>query len=268
MRVRETIGAIRKCFVAGLLTGGLLCGAGAAGAVQAPASMTDGVHAVLVDAFSGCQLLETWQTLNFDWSDYGSVPVSISTGGHLCDGKFTLADLESSGADTAILDTTASYWQLTSGQIQDLQTYVNEGHTLLGTDTIFQWKSRNDNNGLAPLFGLAEQSTWYIDGLGGKSPKYKLKEQDPDAPVLLRDVTNPYISSLYGRGQRPADKKWDSSVLDGARYIARTHNRGNAITVYDAPAYTGIYISSQAAFKSTPDDVQFLYNALIYPREG
>lgn len=86
--------------------------------------------------------------------------------------------------------------------------------------------------------------------------------------VLLPDVANPYLSSLYGRGQKPADKKWDTDVLAGARYIGRTHSRSNAITVYDAGKYTAIYISSQAEFMSTPDDMQFLYNAIVYPDKG
>lgn len=251
----------------GLSTGALVC-AGVASAAAPPAPSADGVHAILLDWYQGCFMGDAWQSLNTDWSKYGSVPVSITTGGHLCHGTFTLADLETSGADTVILDGTAFGYTLSPDEIQALQTYVEEGHTLLGSETIFQWKTRNNNNGLAPLFGLAEQPEWYINGLGGKSPKYKLQEQDPDAPVLMRDVADPYLSSLYGRGQKPADKKWDPEVLAGARYIARTHNQGSAITVYDAPAYTAIYISSQAGLMSTPDDMQFLYNAVVYPNQG
>ena len=252
----------------GLSTGVMVCGGGVARAASPPTASADGVHAILLDAYTECGVFNAWADLNTEWSNYGSVPVSITSSGHICDGTFTLADLEASGADTVILDTTAYNHTLSPDQIQALQTYVEQGHTLLGTDTVFQWKTKNNDNGLAPLFGLAEQPTWYIDGLAGKSPKYKLQEQDPDAAVLLRDVANPYLSSLYGRGQRPADKKWDAHVLDGARYIARNHNQGNAITVYDAPTYPAIYISSQAAFMSTPDDMQFLYNAIVYPNAG
>lgn len=115
------------------------------------------VHAVLLDSYGGCFMGDAWQDLNTDWSHYGTLPVSITTGGQLCNGKFTLQDLEASGADTVILDTTAFGYTLTADQIQALQTYVEEGHTLLGTDTVFQWKTKHSNNGLAPLFGLAEQ---------------------------------------------------------------------------------------------------------------
>lgn len=235
-----------------------------------PGQTTSGVTAVLLDSFEGCGQGpdEAWSYLNSNWSQYGSIPVSITTDAALCGGNFTLADLEASGADTVILDATAYDWTLTPDDAQALQTYLGEGHTLVGEDTVFQWKSKHDDNVLAPLFGLSEQSTWYIDGLQGLSPTYQLHQRDPDAAVLLRDVANPYVSSLYGRGQKPAHKKWLPSVLDGAHYLGRTQDKRNAITVYDGPGYAAIYISSQAAFKSTPDDLQFLYNAIVYPNRG
>ena len=247
----------------------MLCGGGVARAASPPTLALDGVHAVMLDAYTGCDVTDAWQTLNVDWTKYGSVPVSITTGGHLCTGgRFTLQDLEASGADTVILDSTAFAASLTPKEIRTLQTYAEQGHTLLGTDAVFQYKTKHNNDGLAPVFGLVEQPIWYVNGLGGESPVYRLKEQDRDAAVLLRDVPNPYISSLYGRGQKPAEKKWVAADLDGARYIAQTHGSSNAITVYDAPAYTAIYISSQAAFQSTPDDLQFLYNAIVYPNRA
>lgn len=234
-----------------------------------PTHQEDGVSAILLDPYTNCfNPTDAWATLNSNWSDYGSVPVSITTGGDLCEGTFTLADLEASGADTVILDSTAYDFTLTAGEIQALQTYVEEGHTLVGEDTIFQWKSKHNDNGLAPLFGLASQTNWYIDGLQGKSPEYQLHEDDPDAGVLFKSVDNPYTSSLYGRGQKPARKKWLPGALAGARYVGITQDKRNAISVYDGSSYTAIYISSQAAFFSTPDDLQFLYNAIIYPDEG
>lgn len=257
--------------LAAVSVGVLAMGIGEGSATAAPPRLTpDGVTAILVDPYFGCEVADAWANLNTNWSKYGSIPLSISTSGRLCHGTFTLSDLEASGADSVILDSTAAFYTLTPDEIQALQAYLQQGHTLLGEDTIFQWNTKHSNNGLAPLFGLVEQSTWYKNGLGGKSPHYKLQEQDPDAAVLLRDVANPYVSNLYGQGQKPANKSWVAEDLDGARYIARTHNQGNAITVYDGPSYTAIYISSQAAFynNSTPDDLQFLYNAIIYPLQG
>jgi hypothetical protein len=256
--------------LAAVSVGVLAMGVGPVSAVAAPnGRATAGVSAILLDAYNSCYAVAYgWADLNANWSKYGSVPVSITTGGHLCEGTFTLVDLEASGADTVILDLTAAVYTLTPDEIQALQTYLEQGHTLLGEANVFQWKSKHIDNGLAPLFGLAEQSTWYKDGLQGMSPTYQLNEQDPDAAVLLRDVNNPYVSSLYGQGQKPAHKKWRANVLAGARYIGLTQDKRNAISVYDGPGYTAIYISSQAAYGSTPDDLQFLYNAIVYPNEG
>jgi hypothetical protein len=255
--------------LAAVSVGVLAMGVGPVSAVTAPnGRATDGVTAVLLDSYDGCGVMNAWQDLNAAWSQYGSVPVSITTGGHLCSGKFTLSDLEPSGADTVIMEGTAFDWTLTSSELQALQTYVEQGHTLLGSETMFQWKTNHVDNGLAPLFGLAEQPTWYKEGLQGMSPTYQLDEQDPDAATLLRDVANPYVSSLYGVGQKPAHKKWLPNVLAGARYIGLTQDKRNAITVYDGPGYTAIYISSEAAYQSTTDDLQFLYNAIVYPNEG
>ena len=104
--------------LAGASVGVLVMGGGAGNASSPPAGQSnDGVSAILVDAWSGCFVGDAWRTLNTDWSTYGSVPVSITSGGHLCDGTFTLSDLEASGADTVILDSTAYNWKLTADQI-------------------------------------------------------------------------------------------------------------------------------------------------------
>lgn len=264
--------ATARVFAAAIVASSVLVMTGGVGTANAssvpPGHRTGGISAILLDAYTACGVDNAWLYLNANWSTYGSIPVSITTGGHLCTGVFTLGDLEASGADTVILDSTANDWTLTPDELQVLQTYAEQGHTLLGEDTIYQWKTKHSDNGLAPLFGLAEQWTWYKDGLQGVSPTYKLNEQAPEPAVLLRDVNNPYVSSLYGVGQKPAHKKWLRNVLAGARYIGSTQDKRNAISLYDGPDYTAIYISSEAAFKSTSDDLQFLYNAIIYPNEG
>lgn len=271
---RKRILAVARVLVTAIVASSVLVMSGDGGAANAssppPPQRTDGVSAILLDWYGGCDVADAWATLNANWPHYGSVPVSISTTGDLCEGTFTLADLEASGADTVILDTTAAFYTLTPDEVQALQTYLDEGHTFVGEGTVFQWNHRHVNNGLAPLFGLAEQSSWYVSNGTDKSPHYKLQEQDPDAAVLLRSVANPYVSNAYGATQKPSSKKWDSAVLNGARYLAIVHSHRDAVTVYDAPAYTAIYVSSMPAFfdYSTPDDLQFLYNAIVYPNES
>lgn len=270
-RRKATVSVARLLAVATLALSVLLVGGDRGlGASISPeqSNLTAAVKAIILDPYDGCFVGDDWLDLNANWSKYGSVPLSITTGGNLCKGSFDLADLRESGADTVILDSTAFNWTLSADEIRALQTYLEEGHTLVGEDTVFQWKTRHTDNALAPLFGLHEQSTWYKDGLHGQSPTYQLSEQDPDASLLLRQVANPYVSSPHGVGQKPSRKKWRQTILNGARYLGITLDKRNAITVYDGPGYAGIYIASEAAFYSTPDDLQFLYNALIFPQRG
>ena len=225
----------------GLAAATIVPAASADASALAAHTHTDGVTAVLVDAERGCSVMDGWETLNADWRSYGTIPISITTSGNLCSGKFSLADLQASGADTVILCMTAVLYRLTDKETKALQTYADDGHTILGVANVFQWKSRQ-NNGLAPIFGIAQQSTWYKDGLQGNSPNYQLQESDPDAGVdPLLGVTNPYVSSLYGTGEKPADKKWTSRDLAGGRYIGETTDLRNAVSVYDATNYTAFY---------------------------
>ena len=41
-----------------------------------------------------------------------------------------------------------------------------------------------------------------------------------------------------------------------------------AITLDDTNGYNAIFIAAFAYYLSSPDDLQFLYNAIIYPRSG
>lgn len=236
-------------------------------AVNEPA---DAVRAILLDFNDGCNVDQAWSTLNADWAQYGSVPVSISTGGSLCSGRFTLDDLEASGADTVVVADTAWGHSWTASEIDALAAYIEEGHSLFGLGTDFQWH-RHDDNALAPLFGLAEQSDGWLSVRAGGSgqPLYKLRLKNPVAPVLFRNVTNPYPSSTAGIWvQRPHDDVWSSNDLAGATFAGISKKGKSAITEYNGPGYCAVYIASSAWYYSTPDDLQFLYDALIYPREG
>lgn len=227
----------------------------------------DGVQAVLLDSNSQCLVTDAWSTINAQWARYGSVPVSVSTGGNLCMGHFTLGNLKASGADTVILSDTAWLYQLTPNEILSLQQYASEGHTLLGVGVDFSMR-KHDNNALAPLFGLTEQTVWRLARYRDGPPAYKLRHKNPAASVLFRDVTDPYVSSGAPFGEKPADSHWSANDLSGAT-IAGVNKHGHAaITVYATATHAAIYITNEADFASSTDDLQFLYNALIYPNRG
>lgn len=129
------------------------------------------VQAVLIRPAWGCTPNQAWGTLNTDWPSYGSTPVSISTTSRLCDGTFTLKDLERSGADTLIFSAAASDSALTASEVDAIATYAEQGHTLLATSLTFGLGG-HDNNALAPLFGLAEQTVWRESGDSGAPFSY------------------------------------------------------------------------------------------------
>ena len=223
---------------------------------------TDGVAAVVVDSYMGCTITDAFATLNADWQDYGSVPLSITTGGTLCAGQFTLADLEASGADTVILVDTPLQLGLTPSEIDALREYAQSGHTLLGFSVIFTGRHKSDN-GLATLFGLIDQSHWgALAADRGQPPTYPLHMKDPVDQVLFRGVSNPYASTTAGSKLKPADKHWSANELAGARILTTNKSHTSAITYDDGPGYHAIYIANDAEYHSTTADLQFIYNAI------
>jgi hypothetical protein len=82
-------------------------------------------------------------------------------------------------------------------------------------------------------------------------------------------VSNPYVSSDdNSRTQKPTDEHWSDNELAGARYLARNRSTITAITLDDTKGYNAIFIADFPYYLSSPDDLQFLYNAIIYPRSG
>lgn len=226
---------------------------------------TKGVSAILVDPYSGCSVQYGLATLNTDWSLYGATPLSITTGGALCAGQFTLRDLESSGADTVVLDALASSSTLTPDELDALQQYLNEGHTLVGLGDDFLWHKHVDN-AIAPLFGLLEQSEWHSTGSDkGAPPNYTLQFNDPAAPILFRNLPNPYDSAAAGFDEKPTDKRWSKNEMAGASILGFNPTRRVAITFFDGGGYNAIYVANDVDYQSSTADLQFLYNALTYP---
>jgi hypothetical protein len=227
-------------------------------------SATAGVSAVLVDAYSGCSVEYGLAALNTDWPQFGTTSLSVTTGGALCAGQFTLSDLEESGADTVILDAVAGSYTLSQNEVDALQKYLEQGHTLVGLGDDFLWHKHVDND-VAPLFGLAEQSAWHATGsFRGAPPTYTLKLENPASAQLFKDVPNPYVSAAQGFDEKPTDKRWSRNDMTGASIVGLNPSHRVCITVYDGPGYQAVYIANDADYQSSTADLQFLYNALTY----
>ena len=197
--------------------------------------------------------------LNDNWSSYGSTPLQIDTS-LISDTTFTYADLVTTGADVMWLsDPAGNGLSYSPDQIEAVQQYANEGHSILGTYAVFQWTT--DNRGLAPIFGLREDITYNTHEVGASqsfatSPTH----------LLFRDLPQPYVSSGYPSAQVPADdERWDAVDLGSAEILAQTPDARGVITWHETPSYHAIYVSEMVEYESGAVDAQFLYNALTIP---
>src|SRR6478672_1248097 len=200
-------GSVRACCwraaTAAVLLASALVLASGVGSIDASAASSvgsaDGASALLVDDEFSCPTLgPVWAKLSLDWADYGSLPLTITS---ICGvPHFSLQDLEASGADTLILDGTAFGYTLTPDEIEAIQTYAKDGHTVVGVGPVFKWNQYPPNNGLAPIFGLAGQSPWRQHRYYQPITFNKLRKGDPDADTLFRELPT-YVTG-YGTNQR------------------------------------------------------------------
>ncbi len=241
--------------------------AGGSAKIVAPAGA---IKAVVVKSWGQCSSSSlVWDDLNANWSQYGSVPITIDySDPNLCGTSFTLAALEASGAHVVILDDPAGgIHQFTPDEIAALQTYTSEGHNILGTYLTFGYPAGGiDNSALAPLFGLQQGAGW-TGGDTSVNTSYSLKIRHSDsqrAKPLFRHVPNPYVSTGYNYSQRPGDGVWNSNELNGARTVAKSGDKQAAIIQYMPAAYYAVFIANMPEYGGGSADEQFIYNAIIH----
>jgi hypothetical protein len=235
---------------------------------SAPHSTQGAITAVVVKSWGNCSSGSLiWDDLNANWSNYGSIPISIDYNhAGLCatSDDVTLAELEATGADVVILDDPAgNNAQYTAGDVSALKSYALEGHNVIGTYLTFVWGS-TDNRALAPLFGL-KAGVAYTGGDLSIVPSYS--ERFPALP-LFRDVGNPYVSSGYPYSQRPVDNVWSPNELTTGQLIARNADGSAAIVVRKGPPFYGIFIANMPEYQGSTVDEQWFYNAIIFPSTG
>jgi len=236
--------------------------AGGSPRIVAPAGA---IKAVVVKSWGQCSSGSlVWDDLNANWSQYGSVPITIDySDPNLCGSSFTLAALEASGAHLVILDDPAGgVQQFTPDEIAALQTYTSEGHNILGTYLTFGYPAGGiDNSALAPVFGLKQGAGW-TGGDNPTNPTYTLKRKK--AKALLRHVPNPYASTGFNYSQRPGDNVWSKNDLSGAVIAGVNGDRADAITVFKGAGYYAMFIANMPEYGGGTADKQFIYNAIIH----
>jgi hypothetical protein len=237
---------------------------------QRSAAPAGGVSAVVVRSWGACTSGSlAWDSLNANWSQYGSIPISIDYANpSLCGSTITLSALEASGAHVVIMsDPAGGLQQYSSDEIAALQQYALEGHNLIGTFLTFRHSLGGiDNSGLAPLFGLSASGGYDLSAYS-VAPVFKV--HNPPSQ-LFRNIGHPYMSLGYAFAQVPSDGGWSSNELAGATMVGGKYGRKDAVFVYEAGAYDAVYITNMPEYNtagSTADE-QFLYNAIIYPATG
>ncbi len=221
------------------------------------------VHAVVVKSWGSGSSSLVWEHLHNNWSNYGSIPISIDYTTLHEAGSFTLQDLQNSGADVVIVsDPAGGLWQWSPGEIAALQSYAQQGHNLVGTYILFQWDV-NDNRGLAPLWGLRSDLTYNNVGEEPASPTTPLL-----VPVhcLFDGISDPLDTGGFPFVQVPADDtSWDPSDMNGAQIVARSADGNNVVTSYEGPGYFAAYISYMPEYQGGEffEATKYLYNAIV-----
>ena len=216
-----------------------------------------GVTAAVVKSWGSVPVFDE---LNNNWAAYGSVPLTIDTS--LVDASsFTYQELVDTGADVLWLsDPAGGIMQYSAAEINAVQQYVSEGHSILGTFIVFQW-SNIDNRGLAPIFGLGPDIEYNTDSVSADQ-EFNILVDHP----LFRDVPDPYVSSGYPQAQVPNDDlRWDAGDFGMAQLLAQTDDGRGVITWYETEQYHAIYVSEMVEYHGNSTDTQFLYNALTVP---
>ena len=112
--------------------------------------------AVVVKSWDECSGWDVWRDLNVNWSNFGSVPVSIDySNSALCSSTstITLSALQATHAHTVIIsDPSGAHLQYSASEISAIQQYAKQGHNVFGSFLVLWWGT--DNRGLAVLFGL------------------------------------------------------------------------------------------------------------------
>ncbi len=224
----------------------------------------DAIDAVVVRSWGGCgSAALLWESLNANWFKYGEIPIEIDySNPDLCGGvAITYAALAASGADVVVIsDPAGAPEQYTQDEISAIAAYAGEGHNIIGTFILFQWREP-DNRELAPLFGLFAATAYTVTDV---VPTYTMID-DTTSPLFF-NLASTYASHGWPRSQVPADDTtWNARDLNGARFVAINAASDAAILLYDGPGYRAIYITTMPEYRGGTKDEQFLYNAITYP---
>ncbi|UCF08259.1 MAG: hypothetical protein JSW28_00780, partial [Thermoplasmata archaeon] len=192
-----------------------------------------------------------WDDLNGNWMDFGTIPIAIDYT-LLNKDDIEYEDLVNSEADVLLISC-AFAWEFTDSEIDAITQYIEEGHGFIATAGTL-YSNVPNNNKLAPLFGMRDDHSYEADSTSS------LEILEPGHPVFI-DIPDPY-QMASDSSVTPPDFSWDADDLTEGTYLALSTNGIGAIIENKG----FVFITHFVEYESNSDDMQLLYNAMIWSR--
>jgi uncharacterized membrane protein len=212
----------------------------------------DPVLVVIVDSWGTDNPDEApWDHINDNWVEFGATPVIIDYTS-LDKTDFTYDDIVQTGADVLLISSSYAR-EFSDSEIDAISNYVLSGFGFVATGVSF-YQNVPNNNKMAYIFGMRDDIT-YDAGMTSS-----LDILDPGHPIL-KNIPNPH-SPGNPWSSVPADGSWSVGDVGDGTYIAISQDDVSAIIAHKGVAY----ISHWLEYQSTNDDMQLLYNAMIWSK--
>ncbi|MCK5290439.1 MAG: hypothetical protein KAR39_00275 [Thermoplasmata archaeon] len=223
-----------------------------------------------------------WDELNANWSTYGSARLYINYT-RFNKERIAYQELVDSYADVLLIsssksgnpgDPKAGGYYFSYNERRAIRKYVQEGNAIIGTGFTFDTVTLPEHGYmLGPLFGLKSGNLYYqMSGIRN----LRIIEPKENHP-LFTNMPDRYTT---GNGQTltPAMQispqppivitvpiNWSSEQLLGGEYKAISYPTENAsVIVHEPGGYRSVYITNFVEKNSNENDIQLLYNAMVW----
>jgi subtilase family serine protease len=192
-----------------------------------------------------------WDYINENWMEFGITPILIDYT-TLDKADFSYDDITQTNADVLLISSSYAR-EYSDSEIDAISNYVLSGHGFISTGISFYTDVPN-NNKLAYVFGMRDDITYD----GGTTSSLDILDL---AHPIFKNVPNPYSPGNQWASS-PSDGTWSTGDLSDGTYIAKSSDEVSSIIAHKGVAY----ISPWLEYQSTADDMQLLYNALIWSK--
>ena len=224
-----------------------------------------------------------WDLLNANWPRYGSARLYINYT-RFNKERITYQELVDSYADVLLISTSrsgnmndpaAGGYYFSYSERRAIRRYVQEGNALIGTGLTLDSEHLEEHGRmLGPLFGLKSGNYYYY-----KTGVHNLRVIDPaENHPLFNEIPSEYDTAngmtltpgLFIINRPPTPNQyfplnWTDERLGGGEYKAMSYPNNNAtVIVNDAGNYKAVYITNFVEKNSNANDIQLLYNAMVW----